>query len=304
MAWQRGQRELTNLKVGAAVIFGLLVLILGSLWGQDMLRSGRTHKVTVVFESGFGLSSGDPVLIAGVKKGQVSSIELTSDNMVAVEMRIDNDVQLFTSSIFTIESEGLIGSRFINVTADPGGILLAPTDTLRGGNAASLNDIFRNIQRLSVRVEELIVTVQAVLTDEDVRQKISQTYDNFNQTINLLNQVVVDNQDMVRESIENLGSVVANVNQALVDNIDDFQGALQSIKGAGDQFTKATTTIDSLSGALRDLVERFAGGQGTFWRMTESDSLYVQMITTFAHLDSLITDIKNNPRKYLKISIF
>ncbi|MCK4771510.1 MAG: MCE family protein [Candidatus Latescibacteria bacterium] len=304
MAWQRGQRELTNLKVGSAVLFGLLILIFGSLWGQDLLRTGRTHRITVVFESGFGLSTGDPVLVAGVKKGQVSGIALTPDNRVAVEMRIDNDVQLFTSSLFTIESEGLIGARFINVTSNPGGTVLAPTDTLLGGNAASLNDIFRNIQRLATRVEELIGTVQSVISDEDMRQKISQTYDNFNQTINLLNQVVVDNQDMVRESIENLGSVVVNVNKALVDNTDDLEGALQSIKSAGDQFSVATTTVDSLSGALRDLVVRFVSGQGTIWRLTESDSLYVQMITTFARLDSLILDFKNNPKKYIRLSIF
>jgi len=304
MAWQRGQRELINLKVGSAVLLALLILILASLWGQDLLRAGRHHKITVVFDSGFGLSTGDPVLIAGVKMGQVSRIALTGDNRVAVELRITNDVKIYTTSLFTIESEGLIGSRFINVTSIMGGTVLAPTDTLFGGNAASLNDMFRNIQRLAGRVDELIVTIQAVLTDDEVRQKISQTYDNFNKTITLLNQVVIDNQDMVRESIESLGSVVSNVNQALVNNMDDLELALQSVRGAGDQFALATTTVDSLSGALRDLVVRFTVGQGTFWQLAESDSLYLSMITTFAHLDSFITDIMNNPKKYVKLSIF
>ncbi len=304
MVWQRGQRELTNLKVGAAVLIGLLVLIFGVLWGQDLLRAGRTHKITVVFNTSFGLSTGDPVLIAGVKKGQVSRISLTPENRVAVEMRIDNDIRLYDTSMFLIESEGLIGARFINVTANPGGSILAPTDTLYGGYAASLNDIFRNVLRLSDQVEALVGSIQDVVNDEDVRKKISQTYDNFNQTINLLNQVVVDNQDMIRQSLENLSSVVANVNKALVENVDDFEGALKSIRAAGDQFTRAASTVDSLSAALRDVVIRISRGQGTLWRMTESDSLYIQMITTFAHLDSLITDIKNNPRKYLKFSIF
>lgn len=304
MAWQRGQRELINLKVGFAVLLALLVLIFASLWGQDLLRSGRAQKITVVFDSGFGLSTGDPVLVAGVKMGQVTGISLTDDNRVAVALRIDNNVKIYTTSFFTIESEGLIGSRFINVTSLMGGTVLAPSDTLFGGNAASLNDIFRNIQRLAGRVDELIVTIQAVLTDEGVRQKISRTYDNFNQTISLLNRVVVDNQDMVRESIENLGSVVSNVNMALVNNMDDLELALKSIRGAGDQFALATTTVDSLSGALRDLVVRFTAGQGTFWRVTESDSLYIHMITTFAHLDSLIIDIMKNPKKYVKLSIF
>lgn len=304
MSWQQGKRDLTSLKVGSAVIIGIVILVLGLLWGQDMLRAGQMNKITVIFESGFGLSSGDPVLIAGVKKGQVSRIALTSDNRVAVEMIIENDIQLYTSSIFTIESEGLIGSRFINVTANPGGTALAPGDSLYGLNASSLNDIFRNVQKLMVRVDDLTASMQAVITDSTVRARIGETFDNLSLTIDLVNQMMVENQGLIRTSLENLGSVVTNINTAITENTDDFEAALISVTNATDGITGVATTIDSLSGALRVMVERISAGEGTLWRMAESDFLYNQIVLTVAHLDSFLIDIMANPKKYIRFSIF
>ncbi len=304
MSWQRGQRELTALKVGSAVILGAAILIFGLLWGQDLLRAGRMNHITILFDDGFGLNTGDPVLVAGVKKGQVVEISLTPGNLVAVRMMIEEDVPIFTSSLFTIESEGIIGSRYINVTANPGGTILAEGDTLHGLNAASLNDIFRNVQRLIIRVEDLTGAVQDIVTDEEVRRRVRETFDNFGQTISLLNQVMIDNQDQVSRSIESLGSVVNNINQALIQNMDDLENALQSITLAGEEFSRVAVSIDTLSHSVSGVVSRFRAGEGTIWRLAESDTLYRNLFTTVARLDSLIADIRNNPKKYFTIRIF
>jgi len=304
MSWQHGQRDLTSLKVGSAVILGLAILVFGLVWGQDLLQAGRTNRITVFFEDGFGLNTGDPVLVAGVKKGQVAEITLTADNLVAVEMMIDEDVMVYTSSLFTIESEGIIGSRYINITANPGGTVLAEGDTLVGLNAASLNDVFRNVQRLVIKIEDLTGSIQDIVTDEEVRRQVRETFDNFGRTISLLNQVMIDNQDQVSASIENLSSVVDNVNRALVQNMDDLERALQSFTLAGNEFARVAVSIDTLSHSVNGVVDRFQSGEGTFWRLAESDTLYRNLFATVARLDSLITDIKNNPKKYFTIRIF
>jgi len=304
MSWQRGQRELTSLKVGSAVILGLAILIFGLLWGQDLLRAGRMDRITVFFEDGFGLNTGDPVLVAGVKKGQVAEISLTADNLVAVQMMIEDDVPIYTSSLFTIESEGIIGSRYINITANPGGTVLAEGDSLHGLNAASLNDIFRNVQRLVIKVEDLTGSIQDIVTDEEVRAQVRETFNNFGRTIELLNQVMIDNREQVGASIENLSSVVDNVNRALIQNMDDLELALQSVSMAGSEFARVATSIDTLSGSVSGVVNRFRAGEGTIWRLAESDTLYHNLFTTVARLDSLIADIRNNPKKYFTIRIF
>jgi phospholipid/cholesterol/gamma-HCH transport system substrate-binding protein len=304
MAWERGQRDLTTLRVGAAVIIGILVLVFGVLWGQDLLREGTTYRMTVLFESGFGLSTGDPVLVAGVKKGQVTGIALTPDNRVAVEMRLHESVHLDTASLFSIESEGLIGSRFINVTARQGGRRIAESDTLVGINGASLNDIFRNMQLLMIRVGDLTASMQAVITDQEVRDRIGATFENFNRTIDLLNQVVVDNQGLVSESLSNLSEMVANVNSVLDANREPLRGALTSVGEAGTAFQQVAARVDSLADTLQDVTGRIAASRGSLWRMAESDTLYLQLNRTLASLDSFITDLRENPKKYFTIRIF
>jgi phospholipid/cholesterol/gamma-HCH transport system substrate-binding protein len=304
MAWERGQRDLTTLRVGAAVIIGILVLVFGVLWGQDLLREGTTYRTTVLFESGFGLSSGDPVLVAGVKKGQVTGIALTPENRVAVEMRLHESVRLDSASLFTIESEGLIGARFVNITARQGGRSITETDTLVGINGASLNDIFRNMQLLMIRVGDLTASMQAVITDQEVRERIATTFDNFNRTIDLLNQVVVDNQGLVSESLSNLSGMVANVNSVLDANRQPLREALTSVGEAGEAFQQVASRIDSLADTLQEVTDRLAVSRGSLWRMAESDTLYLQLNRTLVSLDSFITDLRENPGKYFTIRIF
>lgn len=304
MAWQRGKRDLTSLRVGAAVLIGLTVLIFGTLWGQDLLRGRGTYGLTVLFESGFGLKAGDPVLVAGVKKGQVTGISLTETNQVAVEMRIDEDVRFTTADDFIIESEGIIGARYINVISGMDGQILAENDTTVGINAAGLNDIFRSVHGLMEEIGELSSDLRGVINDQDLRAQLKQTYENFDQTIELLNQAMVDNQDLIRDSLERLGTVVDNVNNALLANTDDLEAALQSLKSAGDEFTKVAGSVDSLAGRLMSVTGRLGQGEGTLWKLAESDSLYYQLSGAITRLDSLLTDIKNNPRRYLTIRIF
>ncbi|MFO7768795.1 MAG: MlaD family protein [bacterium] len=304
MAWQRGKRDLTSLRVGAAVLIGLTVLIFGTLWGQDLLRSRGTYSLTVLFESGFGLKAGDPVLVAGVKKGQVTGITLTGDNRVAVEMRIDEDVRFSREDQFMIESEGIIGSRYINVISGGEGQVLAENDTTTGVNAAGLNDIFRSVHSLMEEIGDLSSDMRSVINDEDLKSQLKETYDNFNRTIDLLNQAMVDNQDLIKDSLDRLGSVVDNVNRALVANSDDLEAALKSLKTAGDEFTQVAGTVDSLAFELLTVTGRVGEGEGTLWKLAESDSIYHQLSGTITRLDSLITDIKNNPKRYLTIRIF
>jgi phospholipid/cholesterol/gamma-HCH transport system substrate-binding protein len=304
MSGKQAKRDLTNLRVGAAVLVGIILIVFGSLWGQDMLRRTGTLTFSVEFDSGFGLNRGDPVLIAGVKKGQVTRIQLTPQNRVWVDLRLDDDVQLDTASMFTIESEGLIGVRYINVISGGVGRPVAEGDTLQGINAAGLNDVFRSVQIIMAQIGELAGTMQTLLTDQDVRVQLAGMADNFNRTVGLLNQVMIDNQDLVSESLQNLSDVVETINAAVLQNMDDLEAALKSIRLAGDHFVLAADSVDSLSTVLTGLTARVGRGEGTLWKMAESDSLYVQLLSTVGRLDSLLVDIRKNPQRFFLIRIF
>ena len=109
---------------------------------------------------------------------------------------------------------------------------------------------------------------------------------------------------LVSESMSNLSGMVTNVNSVLDDNREPLRGALTSVGEAGEAFQQVASRIDSLADTLQEVTDRLAASRGTIWRMAESDTLYVNLSRTLASLDSFITDLRENPKKYFTIKVF
>jgi phospholipid/cholesterol/gamma-HCH transport system substrate-binding protein len=65
-----------------------------------------------------------------------------------------------------------------------------------------------------------------------------------------------------------------------------------------------TTTLSSLSTSLKNLTQKIESGEGTFGKLVNDSTLYNDLRKTTQNVDELITDIKKNPKKYLKVSLF
>jgi len=55
---------------------------------------------------------------------------------------------------------------------------------------------------------------------------------------------------------------------------------------------------------LDTLMTRIQKGQGTLARLTTDSTLYTETTATLAELRALIADIRVNPRKYFRFSVF
>ena len=73
------------------------------------------YRVRAIFDNAFTVIPGLDVKIAGVRVGQVESLDVTEDQKAAVVLRIDNEgFQDFrTDALCTIRPQGLIGEKFV-----------------------------------------------------------------------------------------------------------------------------------------------------------------------------------------------
>ena len=76
--------------------------------GKFMLNAsfGRTN----------GLHEGDEVHLSGIKVGNVVKEELESDYRVHVTMMLDKDYQIPSDSSLSIESDSIMGGKFVDIT--------------------------------------------------------------------------------------------------------------------------------------------------------------------------------------------
>jgi len=117
--------------VGVFVLTGIVCLgYLSIKLGKLELIGGNVYDVIAQFNTASGLKAGSSVEIAGVEVGRVRAITLNEDR-AAVILAVNNKVKLYTDTIASIKTRGIIGEKFLALSPGGGGDPLKPGDTIR-----------------------------------------------------------------------------------------------------------------------------------------------------------------------------
>jgi phospholipid/cholesterol/gamma-HCH transport system substrate-binding protein len=107
--------------VGIFVVIGLIAIAYMTVKLGNMGFLGEnTYTLYAKFNKVTGLRVGNPVTMFGLNIGRVESFKLDQkDQMVVVDFKIDNGIEIYDDAIASIKTEGLIGDKFVSI--DPGG---------------------------------------------------------------------------------------------------------------------------------------------------------------------------------------
>lgn len=125
------ERAKLELVVGVFVLVGLACLgYLSIKLGKLEVIGGDNYVVDAEFTSASGLKSGASVEIAGVEVGRVKGIGLQGDRAI-VALAIQQGVKLFTDSIASIKTRGIIGDKYVALSIGGGGDPLKEGEKIR-----------------------------------------------------------------------------------------------------------------------------------------------------------------------------
>jgi phospholipid/cholesterol/gamma-HCH transport system substrate-binding protein len=120
-----------ELVVGVFVLVGLVCLAYLSVkLGKLELIGGNVYEVEAQFNSASGLKPGSAIEIAGVEVGRVRGITLNQDRAM-VKLAVNDTIKLYTDTIASIKTRGIIGEKFLALSPGGGGDPLKPGDTIR-----------------------------------------------------------------------------------------------------------------------------------------------------------------------------
>jgi phospholipid/cholesterol/gamma-HCH transport system substrate-binding protein len=108
-----------EISVGAFVIAGILALLVlaFNVSGLSFTDKNQRYVLYARFENLSGLNERAKVSLSGVTIGRVISIELDTENYVAVvKMAIDKNVPLTTDTSASILTAGLLGEKYIGLS--------------------------------------------------------------------------------------------------------------------------------------------------------------------------------------------
>jgi phospholipid/cholesterol/gamma-HCH transport system substrate-binding protein len=120
-----------ELLVGVILLLGVGVLIYISLrLGQIDLGGSWGYPVQADFSTAGGLQKGAVVELAGVEVGRVEAVDLV-DYQARVTLKIRRDVVLHEDARAAINTQGLIGERYVELTPGRAPGQIAPGGRIR-----------------------------------------------------------------------------------------------------------------------------------------------------------------------------
>lgn len=183
---EKTNKQKINLGVFVVIATGLLIIALyfiGSrqhLFNESIVLKAQFYNVN-------GLQVGNNVRFAGVDAGTVSTIHMTSDSTIVIDMRIQKETTRFlkTNAIATIGSDGLVGNMIVNITPRKGNASpVMHGDTLETYSKIATEDM---LSTLSVTNEN------AALLTADLLEITSQILDGKGTLAMLINDPQVAN---------------------------------------------------------------------------------------------------------------
>lgn len=133
--------------VGLFVLAGLLGVAYLSFQVGGLSYNGPTgFGLVAIFDDVGGLSARSPVVISGVKVGQVKQIELDEDLRARVFLDLDPRLELPVDTSAAVRTAGLLGDQF--VALEPG----AEEDLLRPGETLAYTESAISLDKLIGRL--------------------------------------------------------------------------------------------------------------------------------------------------------
>lgn len=276
-----------SLRVGIMMVVGITILALAIFSiGGGLRWLGGSEELTAHFSHVNGLQTGAPVYLSGVNVGSVASIQFPSDrraNYVVVRIRIEANAieRVRTDSVAKIESLGLLGDKFLLLTAGSPDAPSVQAETLLQSqdpvNYASLlqargtGDLVANVLAISSSVRQLL---DAINQGNGILAELIKGTTNSNEKPLTLASV--------RETLDHVQKLTAQL-ELTVDRINRGQGMLGAmlspqtdgrrvvakISSAADSLQAASARLDQTSFQLKDLVSRFDRGHGLLPQLME-----------------------------------
>lgn len=125
------ERAKIEVMVGVFVLVGVVCLgYLSIKLGKLEIIGGNNYTIDAEFTSASGLKSGASVEIAGVEVGRVRNIGLSTDRAL-VTLAIQDGVTLYSDTIASIKTRGIIGDKYLALSVGGGGDPLKAGDKIR-----------------------------------------------------------------------------------------------------------------------------------------------------------------------------
>jgi phospholipid/cholesterol/gamma-HCH transport system substrate-binding protein len=285
--------------VGLVVTVAVVLTVLGSLW---LARGGlsKGYPLYAKFPWGAGLKQGQPVLLVGVSVGYVDEVDLHQDGTLVTTLRIQKHYQVPVTSKATVVPNGIFGDMAIALTpSKPDPRAFNPGDTIPIGPSTpgiaeltnKADSVMRSVNAVTMALEHEMVATGGI---RDLRNTIGAT----NRLVNDFAAIANEQSRQLSATMTSLRRATGAIDSAKVDS------TLKNFRAASANLAEISAQIKETSGKLDAIVAKIDSGPGSAAMLINDPGAYNDVRGLLQRMDSLLADIKKNPKRYINVKIF
>ena len=283
-----------EIKVGVLAAVCLFLLFFGFNFLKGVNIFSPTNSYHGTFHNLHNLEEQAAVYIRGHKVGQVDNInyDFTRDSAFTIDISINRDIALPKGTQMALVSDGLLGGMAIELRlGEPDsepiahGAYLTTTyvpglvESLQGELLAHLDEAIVDVDKTVLRVDSLVAELQGQVEGDHIKYSLA----NVDRVSGDLTVVSSNLKGMMKNQIprivNNADTAVANLNSIVAD-----------VKAADIPATiaRVDTAVDNVNAVVAQV----------------KSPILQHIDATIVSADSLLTDIKAHPKRYVHFSVF
>ncbi len=296
-------------KIGFFAIAVLVVsfFLINYLRGEDIFN--REFEVVSTFENVEGLVPSAPVYIKGYKAGKVIGVAYNKiEGNFDVTCSISRDFRIPSDSYMTIYSVDIMGGKGVKIDLGSSATAAADGDILRPSFEAGLMDGLSSgvgplLEKVTSTLDNLEYTVAGInkIMSEENTASIGRTLAHLERTISDVGSIAADINGKSSELNAFIGNLalVSEKFTTITDKIDTTMNNVSEVSA-----TLSETDIEGLVVSFKALLEKVNDPDSSIGKLLTDGSVYNSLDELLNDVDSLVRKIEENPRKYIRISVF
>lgn len=289
-----------EVQIALVAIAGIVIMFFGLKFLKGMTMFSTDDNYYAKFSNVAGLSVSSPIYSNGYRVGVVEDViyDYNGSNQIIAVLGLNNKMHLPNGTKAEI-SKDLMGNVELDLILGPNPLdQMEPGDTIFGhiqqGALAKASEIIPQVQQMIPKIDSILYNVNLLLSDPallNALHNVDQITTNLSTTTNELKHLSANLKTQVPGMIEKADNVLDNTN-TLTKNLSDLDIAMT--------MAKVNNTLQN----VEQMTAKLNSSDGTLGLLMRDQELYRNATSTMGHVDSLMIDLKQHPKRYVHFSLF
>ena len=288
-----------ELLVGLLLLVAVVLGVGGTIW---IARGGLTsgYAMFARFKWGAGLKQGQPILLAGVQIGYVDKVELIPDGTITVRLQMQSQYKVPSGTTATVQANGIFGDQLIALTPVIGRQgYMAEGDTIPTGvGSPSVPELLSKGDSIALNIRALSDEARTQFVEGGGVKAVRQTVADLTKLVAQLSAVTAEQSKQLTLTQQTVRRTLASVDSTKVDS------TVKNLQATSAQLEQLTRDFKQTNVQVQGVLDKVSTGSGTAAKLLNDPAVYARLDTLLLRVDSLVLDLKKNPKMYINLKIF